>query len=52
MAEDCTSMLAELMDDDSDRLTGWEVDFIESVRRREAPFTAAQAAQIWHRVYG
>lgn len=33
MTEDQRYMLDELLDDDSDRLTAWEVEFIESLDR-------------------
>lgn len=49
-------MLDELLADDSDRLTDWEVRFLESLntqRHRElSPKQVAALESIWDRIFG
>lgn len=53
------SMLTELLDNDSDRMTEWEVEFIESLRVKMVyPWSRATGKQldtldqIWRKVFG
>lgn len=50
-----SSMLNELLNDDSDRLSEWEIEFIESLdHQRERNLTEKQAdklQKIWDRVF-
>lgn len=52
--EEC-DMLDELLDDDSDRLNSWEIEFIENLnQKRNRPLTEPQAdklQQIWDKVF-
>lgn len=53
-------MLAELLNDESDTMTAWEVEFIESINKRRfayrgwAPNEKQRTilAKIWQRVFG
>ena len=53
-ATDHKKMVAELLDDESDRLNDWEIEFLESVNRRDS-FTDRQKEkleQLWDKVFG
>lgn len=49
-------MLDELLEDESDRMTPWEVEFIESLnKQRNRDFSERQVAtlgKIWNKVFG
>lgn len=49
------TMLDELLEDDSDRLSEWEVGFIESLdKQRPSGFSPKQEeklAEVWRRVF-
>jgi len=54
-------MLDELLDDDSDSMTAWETEFIDSVNRQRAHFgedwlpsdrQEGVIVEVWHRVFG
>ena len=53
---DSLAMLDELLADDSDKMTDWEVEFIESLnKQRDREFSDRQVAtleKIWRKVYG
>lgn len=52
-------MLRELLDDESDTMSAWEIGFIESIERKSkregfspSPRQAACLNKIWNRVFG
>lgn len=56
MSNDHRKMHQELLQDESDTMTAWEVEFIESLsrRHRDAALTRKQAAvleKIWSKVF-
>lgn len=51
---DLHRMIRELLENDADALTAWEVEFLDSVHR-QAYFSEKQATiieRIWSKVYG
>lgn len=56
MSDNDTTMLDELLKDESDRLTAWEIEFIESLnRQRHRQWSESQVRvleQIWEKVFG
>lgn len=52
--DDAHKMVKELLDDESDRLTPWEQDFLDSVHKQQY-LSAKQIAiieKIWEKIYG
>ncbi len=51
---DLRKMLKEILDDESDRLTTWEVEFIDSVNKQQSitPSQAAVIERIWAKIFG
>jgi len=53
--KDYAKMLLELLNDTSDQMTRWEIDFIEGVDRQEAILDNSQQRklkEIWNKVLG
>lgn len=54
-SDDSKKMVKECLADDSDRLSAWEVEFLDSVNSRGGNFTERQAAtieKIWQKLFG
>ena len=52
---DLRKMVKELLADESDRLTPWECDFLDSMHKWTGDYTAKQAAiieRIWNKIFG
>lgn len=53
--DDIRKMVKELLADESDRLSSWECDFLDSVNRWTGKYTERQAEtiqKIWDKIYG
>ena len=52
---DLRKMVKELLADESDRLSSWECDFLDSMHRWTGEYTEKQAAiiqRIWGKIFG
>ena len=56
MTQDELTMLDELLGDDSDRLSEWEVNFLESMDRKRVQASSDRERhkleQIWEKLFG